>query len=397
MRDVLDSWEETMRKEMRILRAVSTSILCVAVALLTGCFLLPNDPPVASFTATPSDGGAPLAVSFDASESYDPDGMVSSYRWSFGDGALGFGMFVTHVYAAPGTYTAELTVQDRRQASDAASEQILVRSGAKYAIIVGVANYPPPQVSLTYTDDDASGLRDRLVSLPGWDADHIVLLLNQQATSANFRTVLDAMMGASADDLLLVYFSGHGTYYEDGNGDEADGYDEALLFYDYTNPMLDDTLALLLEQLPTQRLAVIVDACYSGGQLDSRAGGRIAARRVAGDEEGFLEDLGRIGMRGPKDLDRLAKDLVAISACRFDEVSWEVASLRHGLFTYALLEALDGRADAAGDGDGQSSAEECYDYLLPRVQALALSLAGESQIPQMLDHASGELELAGTP
>ncbi len=387
-----------MRKEMRILRAVSAFVLCAAIALLTGCFLLPNDPPTASFAATPSEGSAPLSVSFDASESYDPDGTVSSYRWSFGDGTSGAGMFVTHVYAAAGTYTAQLTVEDRRQATDTASEQILVRSGSKYAIIVGVANYPPPQVSLTYTDDDAVALGQWLATLPGWDADNILVLTNLQATTAAFRAALDIVSSiASADDLLLVYFSGHGTYYDDMNGDETDGYDEALLFYDYTNPMLDDTLALLLEQVPMQRLAVIADACYSGGQLDSRAAGHAAASRPALDEEGFLEDLARIGARGPKDLDRLTKELVAISACRFNEVSWEIASLQHGLFTYALLEALDGRADAAGDFDGQTSAEECFAYLQPRVESLALSLAGETQIPQMLDLAPGELEIAGTP
>ncbi|MCX6100618.1 MAG: hypothetical protein NTV92_04230, partial [Candidatus Bipolaricaulota bacterium] len=67
-----------------------------------------------------------------------------------------------------------------------------------------------------------------------------------------------------------------------------------------------------------------------------------------------------------------------------------------GIFTYALLEALDGRADAAGDGDGQTSAEECFAYLSLRVEFLAMSV-GEIQTPQMLDLASGELDLAGVP
>jgi PKD repeat protein len=385
-----------MRTKMRISRCVAVIGLCAAVAVLSGCFLLPNDPPVASFTVTPSEGSAPLSVSFDASASYDPDGLVSSYRWSFGDGASGSGMLATHVYAAPGTYTAQLTVEDRRQATDTASEQIVVRSGSKYAIIVGIANYPPPTPSLNYTDDDANAVRDLLASLPGWDPDNIVVLTNAQATTVAFRAMLDIVSSiASPDDTLLVFFSGHGNYYLDSNGDEADGYDEAVLFYD--TALLDDTLAALLEDVTTQRIAVFIDACFSGGQLDSRAASRRGASRAAVGEEGFLEDLARVRARGPKDLDRLAKQLVAISACRFDEVSWELGSLQHGIFTYALLEAFDGRADAAGDGDGQTSAEECFAYVQPRVESLALLLAGEAQIPQMLDLASGELELAGVP
>lgn len=383
-----------MRRATTSWRVGLAAVVCAAVGFLSGCFLLPNDPPVASFMASPGGGSAPLAVSFDASGSYDPDGSVTSYRWSFGDGAMGYGEYVTHVYAAPGVYTAELTVQDLRRATSVAHVQIEVRSGTKYAILVGIANYAPPTPRLSYTDDDAIALRQRLIALPGWDERNILLLTNAQATLATFRDALDALAGASPDDLLVIHFSGHGNYYRDGNGDEADGFDEALEFYD--TALLDDSLALLIEQLPMRRVAIFIDTCYSGGQLDSRALRAMENARGARDE-GFLEDLERINGRGAKDLDRVAKELVAISGSRFDEVSWEVASLQHGLFTYALLEALDGRADAGGNADGKTSAEECYRYLLPRVQSLALSLAGEFQVPQMLDHATGELEIAGTP
>ncbi len=383
-----------MRRATRSWRVGLAAGVCAAVAFLSGCFLLPNDPPMASFTATPGQGSAPLTVSFDASGSYDPDGSVTSYRWSFGDGATGYGAYATHVYAAPGVYTAELTVQDFRRATSVAHVQIEVRSGTKYAILVGIANYAPPTPRLSYTDDDAIALRQRLMALPGWDERNILLLTDAQATLTTFRDALDALAGASQDDLLVIHFSGHGNYYRDGNGDEADGFDEALEFYD--TALLDDSLALLIEQLPMRRVALFIDTCYSGGQLDSRA---LRAMENARSErsEGFLEDLERINGHGAKDLDRVAKQLVAISGSRFDEVSWEVASLQHGLFTYALLEALDGRADAGGNADGQTSAEECFAWVQPRVQQLALSLAQEVQIPQMLDKAPGELEVAGTP
>lgn len=376
--------------KQRVLRLAPAVVLCGALVLLSGCFLFPNDPPVATFTSTPSEGGAPLSVSFDASGSYDPDGLVTSYRWSFGDGTSGSGMIATHIYAQPGTYTVQLTVEDRRQASSAATATIVARAGTHYAIIVGIAAYAPPMNPLSYTDDDAGALRDRLLSLPGWEPSHVVLLLNHQGTLANFRAALDGLANASPDDILLVFFSGHGNVYEDTNGDEADGYDEALLFYD--TPVVDDTFALLLENAPMQRLAIMIDACYSGGQLNT-LGAKGSGTRT---DDGFLEDLARIPAARPQDLDGLEKSLVALSASRFDEVSWEFASLGHGLFAYALLEALDGRADAAGDRDGTTSAEECFGYIGPRVRLLAMTGA-VTQNPQMLDLCPGELEVAGVP
>lgn len=68
--------------------------------------------PVASFTATPTSGTAPLAVSFDASLSSDSDGSISSYAWNFGDGATASGVGATHSYTSAGTFTSTLTVTD---------------------------------------------------------------------------------------------------------------------------------------------------------------------------------------------------------------------------------------------------------------------------------------------
>lgn len=70
----------------------------------------PNQAPTASFTATCPN----LTCSFDASESDDPDGNITSYVWDFGDSSpLGSGETTSHLYTAPGgTYTVMLTVID---------------------------------------------------------------------------------------------------------------------------------------------------------------------------------------------------------------------------------------------------------------------------------------------
>jgi len=86
-------------------------LLIGAIALLSGC-LTQNVAPTASFTADPTGGQAPLAVSFDASASTDPDGTITSYTWSFGDGQNGSGVSGSHIYMDEGTFTVVLTVID---------------------------------------------------------------------------------------------------------------------------------------------------------------------------------------------------------------------------------------------------------------------------------------------
>lgn len=86
-----------------------------------------NQPPIAAIAATPARGTAPLTVTFDATSSFDPDGSVTSWTWSFGDGSSGTGPTVQHVYAVRGTYLATVTVTDDAGGSDTESVVITVR------------------------------------------------------------------------------------------------------------------------------------------------------------------------------------------------------------------------------------------------------------------------------
>lgn len=70
-------------------------------------------PPVAIFTAAPSTGVAPLSVTFDGSQSYDPEGGTLTYRWEWGDGtANGSGVGAGHSYQTAGSFIARLVVTD---------------------------------------------------------------------------------------------------------------------------------------------------------------------------------------------------------------------------------------------------------------------------------------------
>ena len=84
----------------------------VGLALVLGGCALFNSPPLASFTATPATGPAPLVVEFDASASTDPNGDALTYGWDFDDGATGMSVSGFHAFTDPGSYDVELTVTD---------------------------------------------------------------------------------------------------------------------------------------------------------------------------------------------------------------------------------------------------------------------------------------------
>jgi DNA-binding beta-propeller fold protein YncE len=74
--------------------------------------ILPNRGPVAGFSVRSGPAGS--QIRFDATASADPDGTVARYDWDFGDGTVrrDGGRTPHHVYRAPGTYEAQLTVID---------------------------------------------------------------------------------------------------------------------------------------------------------------------------------------------------------------------------------------------------------------------------------------------
>ncbi len=86
--------------------------------------LIINDPPVAKFE-TRNRGAVGETMTFDASESFDPDGELTAYFWDFGDNSEGRGAKVTHAYKLPGTYHVRLTVEDDSGTSSSGHSQTL--------------------------------------------------------------------------------------------------------------------------------------------------------------------------------------------------------------------------------------------------------------------------------
>lgn len=105
-----------------------------------------NKQPLAIISADPTTGETPLRVLFVSSESFDPDGKITSYRWDFGDAKFTIGMNAFHTYQEPGTYTATLTLTDDGGATTKATIEI-------------IATPPPPNQAPTasFTTTPESG------------------------------------------------------------------------------------------------------------------------------------------------------------------------------------------------------------------------------------------------
>ncbi len=97
------------------------------------------------------------------------------------------------------------------------------------------------------------------------------VLLDGDATLEGIREVLVEWLPSrvGSEDFVVIFLSGYGSLVPDGSGDEKDGLDEGFcpvdaLADDPTRDLLDDTIALWIAQLPTDRVTLIVDSDHAG-------------------------------------------------------------------------------------------------------------------------------------
>lgn len=79
---------------------------------------------------------------FDAGNTYDPDGYVMAYEWTFGDGSMAEGKTVQHSYTAVGSYSVKLRVVDNS-------------GGERFAYVMAIISNKPP-VAMPGNDTNAT-------------------------------------------------------------------------------------------------------------------------------------------------------------------------------------------------------------------------------------------------
>lgn len=156
----------------------------------------------------------------------------------------------------------------------------------------------------------------------------IELLADADATREKIVDALGNLAHADKDDLVIIGFSGHGTDDHRLVPVDADAHD-----LPGTCISLDD-LATYLDAVPSQQLVVVLDCCFAGGFGGARVFAPTAARTPIEDRQ-TVERLVRGNGR------------VVLTASGKGEPALETQRFGHGLFTYHLLEALQGAGELA--------------------------------------------------
>lgn len=89
-----------------------------------------NLAPIAAFSADVTVLNSGGSASFNAANTYDPDGTISSYEWNFGDGSsIATGVSSSHAYTSAGVFLCSLTVTDNA-GSQGVSHRLIYVHGA---------------------------------------------------------------------------------------------------------------------------------------------------------------------------------------------------------------------------------------------------------------------------
>jgi len=234
----------------------------------------------------------------------------------------------------------------------------------RWAVVVGISEYEDTHISiLRYASADARSLYEWLTSPQGgrYAPSRVNLLLDRDATARNIRGALFQWLGqALEEDIVTIYFAGHGSPQSPDHPENL-----FLLPYDtqYDNiastgfPMWDIETALK-RFIKAKRVVVIADACHAAGVGQSFDVARRAGRGMKVNPiSAGLQNLSRVG-----------EGVCVISASDEKQLSQEGRQWGggHGVFTYFLLQGLEGQADY--NKDTKITLGELIPYLSERVR-----------------------------
>ena len=246
-------------------------------------------------------------------------------------------------------------------------DKILPHSGRKIGFLVGINHYKDNFLPLNYCTNDVVVLGQVLKK-----HNYEVTILNDNIENdnliplkSNIETELIILTESLvAEDTLFVHFSCHGSIYNN----------EAILIASDTRNRNLSTTSLQLNRVieimksgRAKKLVLSLDVCYAG------------VNTTRGIDENFLINVYQ-----------KAEGFALLAAGTSDQVVFEIEEFQHGLYSYFLINGLDGNADF--DCDGRISVEDIRNYVLNSIRERGL-INGQHQDPTYRCEGIGEILL----
>ncbi|MBD0264325.1 MAG: caspase family protein [Tolypothrix sp. Co-bin9] len=258
-----------------------------------------------------------------------------------------------------------------------------------YALLIGVGECAYPDWSLPVTVKDIQALKTLLIdpNLCGYidNNQHLRLLYDKTATSQNILDGLNWLKQQAENDpeaTIFIYYSGHGWLDESTNKYYLIPHD--IKPYKLTKTALPaETFNTALQQIPAKQLLVIIDSCHAQGMATSK------------DEPGeseLPENFTQTAL--PKNIiDELKQGTgrVVFTSSTGNQSSWIRPDGKMSVYTYHLLEALQGAANQAGDKVVRVS--HLMNYLGKTIPESARDLCKAEQTP-FFDFATEDFAIA---
>ena len=290
-----------------------------------------------------------------------------------------------------------------------------VQSQQRIGLFIGISKYEDRRIrDLKLCHRDAEVMAVAMKEYGGLDG--IGLLTDEKATRENIEKAFrELKLKSKPGDEIFIYWSGHGSSCADTGGDEEDGRDEFLVPYDGNaadaegSMVLDDALGRWVQELDGRKVAVILDACHSGGQ----ATGRGIKGGIKGDDDSIIgsgddlptasvedllkgtdkTDMGEFISYGPVPMDLLDTELGRIkdigqddAAMLFSSASDEISAERRdgklSVMTFCLVEKMIASSSL--------TLKEAYTYVSEKVpEYMEKHFPGRKQTPQLCPKDAG--------
>lgn len=253
----------------------------------------------------------------------------------------------------------------------------------KRGLVVGINEFQyRPEAALRGCRNDALAMRAFMHVELGVPETEILYLLDGQAEARRVLDTLAALADRTREgDYLAFAFSSHGTQIPDADGDELDGWHEAVCATDIQGDdsgwtggyILDKTLRDLLKEVhPGARVEVWLDTCYAGGIKSLAALGMTYGRaRMLRPPGGGKIPRRRLGLAPPD-------QAVIWAACKEAQTSADTILDGRwcGAFTYHFLHQFRPELDRGDILERTRRALVSGDYLqTPQLTCGAESLA----------------------